>query len=156
MLRISPDRIDYAAVQAAVADDANGAVTFFGGVVRNHHDGAAVTRIDYEVHAAMAQTILEGIASEVAQKWPESKLACVHRHGMVEVGEASVAIAVSTPHRAEAFDACRFVIERIKQDLPVWKKEFHPDGSHTWAACHHPGDPEAGAGAATDDAGTPS
>jgi molybdopterin synthase catalytic subunit len=142
VLAVSPDPINHAAVQAAVADDAHGAVTYFAGVVRDHHEGKAVTHIDYEVHADMARTILAGIAAEVAAKWPDATMACVHRHGVVQVGEASVAIAVSTPHRAESFDACRYVIERIKQDLPVWKKEFHPDGSHTWAACHHPGEPE--------------
>lgn len=148
MLSVSPDPIDSAAVQAAVADDAHGAIGFFAGVVRNHHDGRPVTHIDYEVHADMAQQILETIAAEVAQRWPASRLACVHRFGVVRVGQASVAIAVSTPHRAESFDACRYVIERIKQDLPVWKKEFHPDGSHTWAQCHHPGDPAGAADSA--------
>ena len=64
-------------------------------------------------------------------------VAMLDDQGELQLGEASVAICVATPHRAEAFNACRFVIERIKQDLPVWKKEFHPDGSHTWAACHH-------------------
>ena len=148
MLAISPDPIDYAAVQAAVADDRHGAIGFFAGVVRNHHEGQAVTRIDYEVHAAMAQTILEGIAKEVAERWPESKMACVHRHGMVEVGEASVAIAVSAPHRREAIEACHYAIDELKVVAPIWKKEYF-EGGEVWIGsladcCHeHDGDSSA-------------
>jgi molybdopterin synthase catalytic subunit len=142
MLAIVTAPIDVAAVAAAVSHRGAGALATFVGTVRDHHEGRAVTRIDYEVHAPMAEAVLARIAAEVTDRWPDVRLACVHRHGLVELGEASVAIACAAPHRAEAFAACRHVIERIKQDLPVWKREFHPDGSATWAACHHT-DPDA-------------
>ena len=137
MLDITNEPIDVGAIEAAVTHHGAGAAVTFVGAVRDHHEGKDVTGIDYEVHGDLARAVLAHIADEVAAKWPDSRLACVHRAGMLGLGEASVVICVATPHRAEAFDACRFVIERIKQDLPVWKKEFHPDGSHTWAACHH-------------------
>ena len=137
MLDITIEPIDVSALEATVAHHGAGATVTFVGTVRDHNEGKDVTGIDYEVHDDLARAVLARISNEVSAQWPESRLACVHRAGKLELGEASVAICVATPHRAEAFDACRFVIERIKQDLPVWKKEFHPDGSHTWAACHH-------------------
>lgn len=129
VIDLVPGTIDAAALEAAVADGAAGAICVFHGVTRNQHLGRAVTHLEYEAYPAMALPALRAIATEIAERWPGARVAMVHRLGRVLVGEASVVIAVSTPHRAEAFAACRHAIDSLKTQVPIWKKEFWADGS---------------------------
>ena len=105
-----------------------GAVASFVGLVRATHKGRVVKYLEYEAFDALAIKVFEQIQAEVAEQWPGSALGIVHRTGRLEVGEASVVIVAATAHRAEAFQVCRYAIERIKQIAPVWKHEFFEDG----------------------------
>ena len=126
---LTTDPIDQAAIEARVARDEAGAVVIFRGVVRNHTADRRVSALEYELYPSMALARLDAICDEVRERWPESAVAIEHRHGRLEIGEASVVIAVSSPLRAAAFEACRHAIERIKEDVPIWKKEIGPDGA---------------------------
>jgi molybdopterin synthase catalytic subunit len=117
---------------AFVADPAAGGTCVFVGTVRDHSDAGAVTGITYEAWDELAEERLGELADELFARWPIRKVAILHRHGTLAVGEASVAIAVSSAHRAEAFDACRYAIERLKHDVPIWKKEALADGDGRW------------------------
>lgn len=121
--------IDARAVEALVAGPDRGAVLTFVGSVRDHTGEARVERLVYEAYASMAERVLLAICAEAAAKWPGTRVAVHHRLGTLAVGEVAVVIAVSAPHRAETFDACRHVIERLKVDVPIFKKEFRADGS---------------------------
>jgi molybdopterin synthase catalytic subunit len=123
--------LDAAGVAAAVARDGDGAVATFVGLVRDHHAGRQVLWLDYEAYAPLALKAFDRITGEAAERWPAARLAIHHRTGRIEIGEASVAIAASSPHRAEAFAACRYAIERIKQIAPIWKHE-HFAGGDAW------------------------
>jgi molybdopterin synthase catalytic subunit len=105
-----------------------GAVTSFLGVVRPHHKGRRVHYLEYEAHTALALKTFALIAGEVAETWPQAVLALHHRTGRLEIGEGSVAIAAATAHRADAFQVCRYAIERVKQIAPIWKREYFDDG----------------------------
>jgi molybdopterin synthase catalytic subunit len=113
-------------------DPSEGAVCLFLGVVRGDDDGGRTVEIEYEAYGAMAESELERISREIAGEWPSARVRMRHRIGRVPVGEASVAIVATAPHRAEAFAACRAAIDRIKTRVPIWKKEFHADGSSDW------------------------
>lgn len=130
--RITSEPIDTAAVMAEVATPDDGAVLMFTGIVRRHNDGRAVSGVNYEAYAAMAERVLNDIATEAATRWDISRISAVHRTGELAIGEPSVVIAVSSPHRAESFDACRYVIEEIKTRLPVWKHERYIEGDARW------------------------
>ena len=130
--RIVTDAIDPAAILASVGSDVDGASMLFTGVVRNHNQGRAVEGVRYDVYEEMATGILTQIAEEAKQLVGIDHIAVVHRVGELTVGDVSVAIAVSSPHRAEAFEACRFIIEEIKKRLPVWKKERYGDSVEEW------------------------
>ena len=108
-----------------------GAVATFLGLVRDENLGRRVTCLVYEAHRALAVRTFERIEAEIGDCWPTARLALHHRVGRVEIGEASVAIAASSPHRAEAFAACRYAIERVKQIAPIWKHEFF-EGGDAW------------------------
>lgn len=110
----------------------DGAVLLFIGVVRDHNDGRAVTGMTYDAYDAMAARVLTEIAGEAAARLGMERIAVVHRVGELEIGEASVAIAASSPHRAESFDAVRYVIEEIKKRLPVWKREHYVESGSRW------------------------
>lgn len=129
---VGPEPIDSAAVLARVGDVRDGAVVLFLGTVRNQADGRRVSGMTYEAYASMAATVLVEIAGEATERWDTDRIAVVHRTGALELGEASVAIAVSTPHRAPAYDASRYVIEQIKERLPVWKHEHYVEGDSRW------------------------
>ena len=124
--------IDPAAVLALVRDRANGAVLLFLGTVRDHADGRRVGGIRYEAYQAMAEKELDAIAGEAVRQLGTDRIAVVHRVGDLAVGEVSVAIAVSSPHRGEAYQASRFIIEEVKKRLPVWKHEQYADGEAAW------------------------
>lgn len=121
-----------AAVLAEVGSDEDGAVLLFLGTVRNHADGRAVEGLKYEAYESMAREVLETILKEVAGTTGVERLAAVHRAGELDIGEVSVAIAVSSPHRDAAYEASRMVIEEIKARLPVWKKELYVGGEQAW------------------------
>jgi molybdopterin synthase catalytic subunit len=121
-------------VLARVGSDEDGAAILFLGVVRDHADGRAVSGMRYDAYREMADSVLAGIAGEAAERLGTERVAVVHRTGELNVGEVSVAIAVSSPHRAQAFEASRYVIEEIKKRLPIWKKEHYADGEEAWVA----------------------
>jgi len=120
-------------VLAHVGDAADGATLLFLGVVRDHADGRTVTGIRYEAYEEMAAPVLADIADEACRLLGTDRIAVLHRLGDLTVGEVSVAVAVSSPHRSEAYEASRYVIEQIKQRLPVWKKECFAEGGEAWA-----------------------
>ena len=121
---LSPD-----AVAGSVGDPAAGGIVIFSGVVRNEKDGRPVKYLEYEAHAPMAEAKLREIGAEVRRRWPSVKaVAILHRVGRLEIGESSVLIAVSAAHRREAFEACHYAIDTLKQTVPVWKKEHFEDG----------------------------
>jgi molybdopterin synthase catalytic subunit len=123
--------LDAAAVAAGLACDGDGAVTTFVGLVREHNAGRQVLWLDYEAYAPLALKAFARIESEAASRWPDARIAIHHRTGRVEIGEASVVIGAASPHRSEAFAACRYAIERIKQIAPIWKHE-HFAGGEVW------------------------
>lgn len=130
--RVVHHAIRPADVLSQVGADEDGAVLLFLGTVRNHADGRAVEGLRYEAYEAMAREVLETILREVGEATGVDRLAAVHRVGELDIGEVSVAIAVSSPHRDAAYRASRSVIEEIKARLPVWKKEVYADGEREW------------------------
>ncbi len=128
MIELTEQAIDQEEVLAAVASDAAGAVVTFDGRVRNHSAGKSVTHLYYEAHPPVALEVMRAIRREALERWPLEGVAIVHRIGRLEVGDSSVFIAVSSAHRAPAFDASRYIIDTLKQKVPIWKKEFSPDG----------------------------
>ena len=129
--RVSAEPLDAAKIAAAVASPACGAVTTFVGLVRDNNAGRRVLWLDYEAYAPLAQAAFERIGVEAARHWPAVALAIHHRTGRIEIGDASVVIAAASPHRSDAFAACRYAIERVKQIAPVWKHE-HFEGGEAW------------------------
>lgn len=121
--------LNVAALQAEVGRAGAGAVLSFVGTVRNDKGGRRVLHIDYDAYVPMARRILQSIAADVARRWPTCAVVIEHRVGHVEVGQASVVIALSTPHRADGFAALRHAIEALKRDAPIWKREYFEDGS---------------------------
>ena len=130
---ITPSRLDPAALVRAVSSTKHGAVAAFIGTVRSPHAGRRVQAVTYDCFVPLAKKELSRIAAVAERRWP-ARIAVAHRIGRLKVGEASVAIATSATHRAEAFDACRFVIEEIKRRVPVWKKEHYRTGDGRWLA----------------------
>ena len=126
MVRLTREPIDLAALQGATSGD--GALCLFVGLVRDHNRGRTVVRLEYEAYEEMALPLMEEIAAEVRRRWPVTDVRIVHRLGSLDVGEPSVAVAVSSPHRDEAFTACRHAIDTLKATVPIWKKEFYSDG----------------------------
>lgn len=131
MFEIVDRPIDAAAVTVRVASAAAGAVCTFVGTTRDHNDGRRVLRLEYEAYPAMAIAEMEKIGDSARRRWPIEKIAITHRIGVVPIGDASVVIAVSSGHRAAAFEACRFAIDRLKELVPIWKKE-HYEGGEIW------------------------
>ncbi len=129
---VTTDVIDVHEVLARVGSSEDGASILFLGVVRDHAEGRAVSGMRYDAYVEMAGPVLRAIAEEAAERLGTDRVAVVHRVGELDIGEVSVAIAVSSPHRAESFDASRYVIEEIKKRLPVWKKEHYVDGTDDW------------------------
>lgn len=129
---ITAEPIGADTVLDCVAAPEHGAALIFLGIVRNHNEGRAVHGVHYEAYREMAERVLGDIVREAAAKVGDARVAAVHRVGELAVGEASIAIAVATPHRAEAFEACRYVIEEVKQRLAVWKQERYVSGDSEW------------------------
>jgi molybdopterin synthase catalytic subunit len=132
MVRVTADPLSVDEALAAVADPGAGGTCVFMGTVRDHSEAGDVTGLRYEAWEELAVTRLQELADELAEKWPVKKVAILHRTGDLSVGEASVVIACSAPHRADAFEACRHGIERLKEDVPIWKKEELTSGEAHW------------------------
>jgi len=133
--------IDVAALQATGSGD--GALCLFVGVVRDHNEGRRVLRLEYEAYEEMALPLMERIAADCRERWRVSDVRIVHRLGPLAIGEASVAVAVASPHRREAFEACRYAIDTLKATVPIWKKEFYADGRAAFIEPAEPGHPRA-------------
>ena len=128
MILVTQDALDPDAVTATVLVPANGGVVTFLGTVRNSTDGKEVVYLEYEAYEGMAEKVLARIAQDVTDRWGIADVSIAHRFGRMEIGDVSLAVAVASPHRAEAFAACQYVVDRIKQDVPIWKKEVFQDG----------------------------
>jgi molybdopterin synthase catalytic subunit len=129
--RIVPEPLNAAAAASSVSAPSCGAVALFVGIVREENAGHRVTWLDYEAYAPLAVRAFEQIDREARERWTGVRLAIDHRVGRLEIGEASVVIAAASPHRAEAFAAARYAIERLKQIAPIWKHE-HFEGGEVW------------------------
>ncbi|WP_010581986.1 molybdenum cofactor biosynthesis protein MoaE [Schlesneria paludicola] len=135
-IQITHDPIQYSTLIEDVRSRIGGAVVLFLGTVREMTGGQKTIALDYEAYPQMAQSTLEEIVLEAYKRWPIVNTAIAHRLGRLEPGEISVAIAVCTPHRHQAFEASKYLIDRIKEVVPIWKKENSIDGSTEWI---HPG-----------------
>jgi len=140
MIRLTHEAIDYTALTESVRRPGCGAVVLFLGTVRDLTGETVTVALDYEAYPPMAERVMHQIAEQTQARWPVAALAMVHRLGRLEVGEVSVAVAVACPHRAEAFAACQFAIDQLKQLVPIWKRENFADGSTAWVHPNvHPG-----------------
>ena len=131
VVKITRDPLDEAAVRALVGEAtyaSDGGVVTFEGVVRDHARGKRIRYLEYDAYPEMAEERMAAIAAEVEQRWQTDHVAIVHRIGRLEIGECSVVVVVACPHRAEAFDACRYAIDTLKTTVPIWKKEVAEDG----------------------------
>ena len=131
-IRVTADPLEPAEAVASVADPAAGGTCVFLGTVRDHSDAGAVTGLTYEAWEELALARLEELGDELFATWPLRRVSLWHRTGDLGVGEVSVVVACSAAHRAEAFEACRHGIERLKDDVPIWKKEHLVDGEAHW------------------------
>jgi molybdopterin synthase catalytic subunit len=129
-VKVGDEVIDAAALVDSVRRPDSGATVLFLGTVRDHSEGkAGVTHLEYEVYAEMVEPKITEIVSDAGGRWPVLSVAVEHRSGVVGLGEVSVAVAVASAHRADAFDAARFIIDELKERAPIWKKEFWPGGA---------------------------
>jgi molybdopterin synthase catalytic subunit len=131
IVRITREALDAQAVRAleeTVTTRGDGGVVTFQGVVRDNARGKQVRSLEYDAYTEMAEQQMAQIAAEVEARWEDSTVAMVHRIGGLEIGECSVVVAVACPHRAEAFEACRYAIDTLKSTVPIWKKEIYIDG----------------------------
>lgn len=131
----SHEPLDVGALQMQLRDAAAGGYASFEGWVRNHNEGQHVTRLEYEAFEALALQEGARILEEAQQRFGILRAACVHRIGDLEIGAAAVWVGVSSAHRAEAFDACRYIIDEVKHRLPIWKKEHYVSGNSGWVNC---------------------
>ena len=136
MIQLTNDPIDAAALLDLVNSNQAGAVVLFLGTVREMTKGRQTASLDYECYPEMAEKKLRELEAEACRRWPVTACAIVHRLGHMELGEASVAVAVSTPHRQDAFEAGKWLIDTLKEVVPIWKKENWADGTTEWV---HPG-----------------
>jgi len=132
---ISSQAIDLAAFRASLEDTACGACVVFEGLVRNHNEGRAVSRLAYEVYEPLAVKEGDVIMQEAMQRFEIDRARAIHRHGELALSEPAVVVGVSSAHRDAAFSACRYIIDEIKHRLPIWKKEYYADGTTEWVNC---------------------
>ena len=137
MVQITGEKIDVRAAADSVTTPESGGIDLFIGTTRNHSKNRAVAWLEYEAYESMALKMMERLEEEARSRWPISKAVLIHRIGRVDIGEASVVIAVSSAHRKEAFEACRFLIDKLKQVVPIWKREFFADGTVEWSRQYH-------------------
>jgi molybdopterin synthase catalytic subunit len=132
-IRFAPLTLDE--VYHLAENDGNGAIVLMSGTVRNQTDGKPVTYLEYQAYEPMALTIFQQIADQIKQTWTDAKTVVIHhRIGKLKIGEISVLVAVGCPHRAEAFEACRYAIDTLKHNAPIWKKEHWEDGNSEWVS----------------------
>jgi molybdopterin synthase catalytic subunit len=134
MFHVTIEPLSVQQVNDLVKRPTDGAVVTFDGIVRNNFDGRPVRCLEYEAYAAMAEKKLAEIGAEVQQKFAVGEIAMMHRIGRLEIGESSIVIAVAAPHRHAAFEACAYAMDRVKAEVPVWKKEFFADGADHWVS----------------------
>ena len=134
MIEITDKAIDPRPITASVRRDSNGAVVTFLGTTRRTSMGKTVLHLEYEAYRPMALRKLREIAAEVTEKWPIQDVSIYHRIGRLEIEDISLVVAIASPHRKEAFQACGYVVDRIKETVPIWKKEFFEDGQ-MWVGC---------------------
>ena len=134
-IKIYNNPINVAQVEQYVYDPTCGGIVTFIGTVRNSTKGKNVVRLEFEAYVPMAIKELQKIADNIFEKWPVKKLAIHHRIGNLEIGEVAVAIAISCPHRKNAFEACAYAIDTLKETVPIWKKEIFEDGE-VWVSAH--------------------
>jgi len=136
VFKITRDPLAAESIIAQVNKGGNGGICAFVGTVRDNAGGKEVLRLEYDAYPEMAEKKLAEITAEIKDKWGLDEVAIVHRIGKLEIGEAAVAIAVGAPHRKEAFEACQYAIDRIKEFVPIWKKEYFADGE-VWVEQSH-------------------
>ena len=141
MVEITEAPIEFAAVAERVRSDLAGAVCVFLGTVREMTGERRTASLEYEAYPVMAARKMEELEAEARRRWPIIEIVIVHRVGHLDLGEISVAVAVSTAHRGHAFEACRWLIDTLKEVVPIWKKELWADGTEEWV---HPGLPPMG------------
>lgn len=134
-IQIHDTALSTEACLAKVQDNAAGGTTVFVGTVRNQTKGKRVLKLEFEAYVPMAKKEMQKIAEQAVERWNALHISIHHRLGTLEVGEVPVIIAVSTPHRLAAFEACQFAIDTLKETVPIWKKEFFEDGE-VWVAAH--------------------
>jgi molybdopterin synthase catalytic subunit len=134
---ISADAIDLAEFRRRLVDPACGGYVQFDGWVRDHNEGRSVLRLEYEVYAPLAEKEGARIIAEARRRFDIRNACGVHRSGLLELSDVAVVVGVSSPHRAAAFDACRYIIDEVKRRLPIWKKEYYADGDAEWVNCRH-------------------
>lgn len=130
--KITTDRIEPDALFGWSLKPHHGAVVTFAGTVRDNTDGRRTLRLEYETYAEMAEAKMQEVGEEIREKWGIEDVAMIHRVGTLEIGEISILISVAAPHRKNAFEACSYAIDRVKQIVPVWKKEIWADGEREW------------------------
>lgn len=134
---VSNTAIDVDAAKKSVADNSCGALVVFEGWIRDHNEGQAVKRLEYEVYRPLAEKEGARIIDEAMERFGISHAMCIHREGLLELGEVAVIVCVSSSHRGDAFDACRYIIDETKTRLPIWKKEHYVSGVSEWVNCEH-------------------
>ena len=135
MFAISEHDIAVDDLREHMKNPGSGGLCIFEGWVRNENEGRDVLRLEYEVYEPLAKSEGEKVIVEAMQKFPFLQACCVHRSGLLEIGDCAVWVGVSAPHRDEAFKACRYIIDQIKIRLPIWKKEHYVDGDSGWVNC---------------------
>jgi len=134
---ISATAINVAAARKAVSDSGCGALVVFEGWIRDHNNGQAVERLEYEVYRPVAEAEGARIIQEACAQFGLSHALCIHREGLLELSDVAVIVCVSAAHRGAAFDACRYIIDEVKSRLPIWKKEHYVGGISEWVNCQH-------------------
>ncbi|MGQ4807701.1 Molybdopterin synthase catalytic subunit [Candidatus Entotheonellaceae bacterium PAL068K] len=132
MFKVTTEPLNVQNVNDLVKRPSDGAVVMFDGIVRNNFAGRPVQSLEYEAYAAMAEKKMANIGEEVRRKFAVGAIAMVHRLGPLAIGESSIVIAVAAPHRHAAFEACAYALDRVKEEVPIWKKEFFADGDTHW------------------------
>lgn len=137
MVSLTTSPIDIQGILKEIASPESGGIDVFIGTTRNNSRGRRVQRLEYEAYGPMALKLMESIEREASERWPIHRIAIVHRIGKVDIGQASVVIAVSSVHRGEAFHACKYLIDRLKEIVPIWKREYFEDGTVEWSQQAH-------------------
>jgi molybdopterin synthase catalytic subunit len=135
MIKISAEPIDIQACIDAAQSERAGAIDVFVGTVRNHNNAKEVVRLEFEAYDTMAVKKMEELAQQAKSRWDIEKIVMIHRKGVLDIGDVAVVIAVSTPHRAASFEACQWLIDTLKQVVPIWKKEIYQNGEE-WLEAH--------------------